>query len=354
MDTHFQFNPQALTLAREERGLTQTRLAELMETNQGTISKVENGQMVPDRPFVEAAANALRYPIEFFSNSYPLRELPPTTFRKQKQLSPVVLRSIRARVALRRRELEVLMRSVDIPEKRIPLVNLQEENVEPEDVAKHLRAHLRIPRGPIENLTKMLEDAGVAVIRFDFGSTKISGMSVYDPRDGMPPMMLVNPSMPPDRNRFTMAHETGHLCFHHHLPWPPPECEAEADRFASELLMPADDIYSDLRGLTLEKLAQLKLYWKVSMRALIMRADQLGAIPPNRKRTLLMQMSKMGVAEPVQIREEYPSLVREVATFHIQSLGYNENQLSSTLCLHPDEMRQLYLDLRPHLRVVSS
>ncbi|MFE8605493.1 helix-turn-helix domain-containing protein [Archangium violaceum] len=353
MDTQLQFNPQALTLAREERGLTQTRLAELMNTNQGTISKIENGQSEPDRRFLEAAAEVLRYPIEFFSNSYPIRELPPTTFRKQKALSPVVLRSIRARVAVRRRELEALMRSVDIPENRLPLVNLKEENVEPEDVAKRLRAHLRIPRGPIENLTKMLEDAGVVVIRFDFGSTKISGMSVYDPRDGMPPMLLVNPGMPGDRNRFTMGHETGHLCFHHHLPWPPPECEDEADRFASELLMPADDIYSDLRGLNLEKLAQLKLYWKVSMRALIMRADQLGVIPPNRKRTLMMQMSKMGQSEPVQIREEYPTLVREVASFHIQKLGYNENQLSSTLCLRPDEMRQLYLDLRPHLRVVS-
>ncbi|NLE43577.1 MAG: helix-turn-helix transcriptional regulator [Chloroflexi bacterium] len=52
--------------AREERGLSQKRLAERIERRQAAISAMENGTMQPDATTLVVMAEALQKPITFF------------------------------------------------------------------------------------------------------------------------------------------------------------------------------------------------------------------------------------------------------------------------------------------------
>ena len=63
----------------------------------------------------------------------------------------------------------------------------------------------------------------------------------------------------------------------------------EANEFAAEFLMPEKDIKGDFKdGVTLNILADLKRKWRVSMQALLYRANDIGVITDNQKRYLII------------------------------------------------------------------
>jgi Zn-dependent peptidase ImmA (M78 family) len=73
-----------------------------------------------------------------------------------------------------------------------------------------------------------------------------------------------------------LSHELGHLVMHR---FPSPQMESEANEFASALLMPRNEVTIALRGkLDLGRLAALKPEWRVSMQALLYRAQRLGLV----------------------------------------------------------------------------
>jgi Zn-dependent peptidase ImmA (M78 family) len=123
--------------------------------------------------------------------------------------------------------------------------------------------------------------------------------------------------MSADRERFTLAHELGHLIMHD-LPTPPDNAEREADAFASEFLMPAAEIGPQLAGIDLAKAANLKRHWKTAMSALIRRARDLGRIDERRYTSLNVQLSQKGwrKVEPVQIEHEQPTLIPKMIKVH--------------------------------------
>ncbi len=360
------FSPKALQLAREERGLSQSALARAMGVSQGAVSQVESGTMKASEEFIRRAAEALRYPRSFFAEPPPHRALPVLTFRKQKTLSPVTLRAIQARLAIRRAELTRLLQSVDVPANRVPRVEIKRSGSEkeptpsPEEVAQEIRMMWQAPPGPLENLTEHIEDAGVLVLRARFGTAKMDAMSDYNPNEEtLPPLVFINKELSADRERYTLAHEFGHLIFHHHLPLPPTDmdlCEEEADKFAAELLMPAKEIAGDLERLNLERLYSLKRYWKVSMAALIHRAKDLEIISDGRARSLYMELARRGFRtdEPELFDHEIPELITEMTQVYLEDLEYTEEQLGATLRMWPEELREIYLpqERRRRLRVV--
>ena len=97
---------------------------------------------------------------------------------------------------------------------------------------------------------------------------------------GTPAILFVNSRMPADRARFSLAHELGHLVMHE---CPLGDVEREADRFAAELLMPAREIGPEFpSSISLKTLVPLKARWRISIRALVYRACNLGLISKQR------------------------------------------------------------------------
>ena len=111
------------------------------------------------------------------------------------------------------------------------------------------------------------------------------------------------------------------------------DTEEEANRFAAEFLTPADDIAHQLDNLTIEKAASLKQHWKVSMAAIVKRAQDLRRITPNRTKTLFSYLSAQGyrLNEPFPIPTEEPQVVRQLVAVHRQQLGYDDFDLAKLL-----------------------
>jgi Zn-dependent peptidase ImmA (M78 family) len=219
-------------------------------------------------------------------------------------------------------------------------------------VAKAVRQYLMLPRGPVKNMTTALEDFGVVVVPFDPGTHMFSGASLLTEKPNY--VTVVNASMPGDRWRYTLAHELGHIVMHS---LPTPNMEEEADRFASEFLMPSDEIGPYLSDLTMDKLASLKKYWNVSMAAILKHAQVHGKITERQYRLLWEKMGKAGyrMREPAEldVPVEKPTILPQLLELHLKELGYTTEQLCDKLAADPEEFARLYMLPERRLRLVS-
>jgi Zn-dependent peptidase ImmA (M78 family)/plasmid maintenance system antidote protein VapI len=336
-------DPTAIILAREAAGYTQTALARRIGISQGTLSKVENDQQPASPEMVDAMARELGRPKRFFYQRLDHRNLPVTFFRKRKSLSQTVVRKATAKINILRLQVRTLLRAVEIPDTRVPCVDIEDYSGDAEAIATELRIQWHLPPGPVEDLTGLLESRGIIVVIYDFGTEKIDGLSMHYADDGLPPIIVLKPGLPGDRFRWTLAHELAHIVLHHHREIAPTGCEPEADRFASSFLMPASDIRGHLARLTLDKLAQLKPRWKVSMQSLIIRSHSLGQMTDRKKRAMFATMSRYGFRkkEPVFVPVEEPRMVRELIDTH-KELGYSESELAEALMLSKSEFAAQY------------
>src|SRR5262249_10925519 len=108
-----------------------------------------------------------------------------------------------------------------------------------------------------------------------------------------------------DRDRFTLGHEAGHLVLHTFRPRIlHAVAESEANRFSTALLLPLGRARVELSDkLKLTDYARLKAAWGVSIQAMIMRGNTIGAIGDTRKNSLFVQLSAKGWRkhEPVAV-----------------------------------------------------
>jgi Zn-dependent peptidase ImmA (M78 family)/DNA-binding XRE family transcriptional regulator len=345
-------NPDLIALAREARGMTQTQLAASSSISQPVISKIENGAYEVDADRLLAIAEALGYPPEFFYQSGRLGWTVCMADRKRKTMPLKRLHAIHAQVNIARMQVMRLLNGVEIdPALDFPRLDVLEFE-SPEEIARLARAHWRLPFGPLRSVIDTVESAGGIVIRTQFASEKIDAVSLWVP--GSPPFFFMNETIPGDRWRWSLTHELGHAIMH---ATPTPDQEKEADRFASEFLMPADEIRPELEHLTMAKLADLKERWRVSMQALIRRAYQVGAITERQQRSFFMRMSQMGYrkSEPFPFPQEEPTLLQQVLTVHLGQHGYTPSELSQATLMLEDEFRATYLGGDPsrHLHAVS-
>lgn len=332
------FNPEMLILARDLVGMTQADLAMSVGLSQAEISKLEAGVRPPQDEHVSLFAKHLGCPVEFFSLPDSVKNFgSPCVYHRKRQSTPqAVLRRLLALVNKRRIQVKRLLYSAEIVDNRFPRLDVDEFLGGPAEIARAVRSTWKIAPGPVANLTKHIEDAGGIVIRCDFGTNKVDAVSQWTADS--PPLFFVNASIPADRMRFSLAHEIGHIVMHQ---LPTDDMEREADRFASEFLMPESHISGQLADLTLARLAALKPYWKTSMAALLKRAGDLEVITERTKNYLWFQMGQRGyrTKEPVTIPPEVPMLLAEVLEVHRKSLSYTVQDLAALLAATEDEVR---------------
>lgn len=339
------FRPEMVGLRRRMLGLSQAELEAATGISQAAISKIEQGLKQPNEEQVERLASALECLDSFFFQAE--REYgPPMSahpmYRKKASVGQKVLDKVIAELSVRLGHARVLLQSVDFePELKLPQYDADEYASSIEDVATMVRRAWYVPRGPIRSLIEFIERAGILVIESDMEAARIDGASYQVP--GMPPVIFLNRNLPADRQRFSLAHELGHIVLHR---FPSPEMEQQADQFAAAFLMPNEDIGAELRGLTLTKAAQLKPYWRVSMAALIVRATTLGKIDSGSASYLWRQMSMRGyrTREPAHLdfANEQPSLAGALMTNLTEMMGYSNDDLEGALHLRYKEIATLY------------
>lgn len=342
------FNHELLLLARQYRGKSQAEVADLAALDQGHYSKIERGitNAPPRAENIEAIARALDFPISYFMQNDELSGLPlsvhEASWRKRASVNASDMKRLHAELNIRIMHVRRYLQAVDV-EGELPLPRQDADDMGgAENVAHHIRRTWMIPAGPIKNLTKLCERAGVLVIHCDFAE-KIDGVTMRL-RD-VPPLIFLNKSAPPDRMRHSLAHELGHLIMHS---IPSEQMEEEADTFAGELLAPISELKSDLIGgrPSLERFVQLKKYWKVSVASLVYRAKKYGYLSENQSEYLWRQISMRGwrKREPdeTQFPSESPQLFTHIVDLHEKDLGFSIEDLSKMLHISSNEVRHLY------------
>jgi Zn-dependent peptidase ImmA (M78 family)/transcriptional regulator with XRE-family HTH domain len=347
-------NPEMLIVARESRGFTQTELASRASVPQSSISKFENGILELTGERLASIAAALDYPVHFFFRSdhiYGFRS--PCFYHRKRVTLPIhKLKEIQARMNILRIQAMSILQGVEI-ETVNGFQRLDTDDYgPPERIAALVRANWHLPMGPVRNLVHAVEAAGGLVVRASLGTRKLDAVSHW--AVGQRPLFFLNDDLPDERLRFTLAHEIGHIVMHATTT---PDQEDEADRFAAEFLMPAQEIRPDLHNLTLPRARELKPYWRVSMAAIIKRGYDLEQITNRQYRRLFMRLGQLGyrINEPGQLPREEPSVLNEAIHVHLRDHGYSVNELARSAGVHEHEFRMLFLpEEGQRLKLVSA
>jgi Zn-dependent peptidase ImmA (M78 family) len=233
--------------------------------------------------------------------------------------------------------LEKLLVAFDL-EKIIPKLEIEEYG-SPEKVAQALRAYLQLPRGPVQNLTMVLEDHGVFIFLEEFISMQLAGFTLIG--NDTTPVVFINKDAPGDLERLTLAHELGHIVMHAIIN---KNVEDEAWRFAVEFMMPKADISFDLRrARKVADFADLKRKWKISMMALMRRSHELNYIGDTHYRYLMQAMARHRIEEPVSTPLEIPSLFNELIAQYKNEYDYSDDEIAQVLTIHKEMYQDLYV-----------
>jgi Zn-dependent peptidase ImmA (M78 family)/transcriptional regulator with XRE-family HTH domain len=346
-------NPRMLVLAREAQGLTQEELARRTGVAQSCISKAEKGGRLLPESDLPPVADALRVTPELLCWTDEVYGFGSASFfhRKQQSLPQRTLKKIQARVNLLRMRVSRLTSgiAVDTP-LSMPTMDIDEIG-SAHEIARRLRAAWRLPMGPLRALVTTIEAADGTVVRRDFETHRINAISVWNPSHG--PLFVLNKNLSPERQRFVLAHELGHMVMHEGAP-PRDDAEREADQFAEEFLMPAAEVSSDLLSIDVRKAMGLKPYWLVPMQTLILRAEHLDIITHARSRSLHAYMNKAGylIHEPMPIDREEPQVLNQMIQIHLGDHGYTSSELAWILGMPEEDFLQELSGIRSGLRIV--
>lgn len=338
MNTDDIFNPAMFKLAREFRGYTQKDLETKSGIKQGVLSRYEHALRIPGEEHLLKIAEALQFPKEFF---FQKGEDYPTGIIFHRKFSSLKIKEkskIEAEVKMRLFSLKTLTSELDIV-REIPDIDLEKYSNDATKVAQAMRYYWKVPSGPIKNLIGLLEDKGIIIFRFDFGTSLLDGFFVHDDI----PCIAINTRAPMDRQRFTIAHELGHLLIHRINS---DEAENQANQFASEFLMPAKDMdeFFKVPEIDLRYLAALKPIWRVSMAALLRRAHDLNYITPTHFKRLNILINKFGYRkkEPIIIDNEQEGLLKEIIQTYKEEMEYSDSELAKIMHLSFSDYLQFF------------
>ncbi|MGB3754341.1 MAG: XRE family transcriptional regulator [Parerythrobacter sp.] len=337
------FNPQRLTLARKRRKMTARALAGLIDVSPITISRLENGVNEPEEETVNALADALDFPRTFFFATE-LEELPAdaASFRSLSSMSAKERDAALSAGAIAYLFHDWVAERFNLPDSEVPDVR---EEASPEAAARVVREQWGLGEQPVSNMVKLLESKGVRVFSLCEDTKNVDAFSCW--RDDCP-FVFLNTFKSTERSRFDAAHELGHLVLHRHgAPQDSRQAESEADKFASAFLMPADDVSSRIRSISmLDDLIAYKRRWGVSVAALNYRLHKLGIVSEWQNRSLNVELSKRGYRrrEPEGLAPETSALWPQIFTSLWQE-GKTRDQVAEQLHVRQGELDMILLHL---------
>lgn len=361
------FNPARLSFARRRRGWTKTALAKAMRVEMRSVSAYESGEFRPEDDRLRSAAEALRFPFEFFFGD-DIDELSPhsASFRALTKMT-----AAQRNMALGAGAIALLLNKwindrFELPTSDVP--DLSREGG-PEAAAHSLRRLWGLGELPIKNMIYLLEANGIRVYSLSIDVAAVDAFSMWRETT---PFVFLNTHKSCERSRFDAAHELGHLVLHRQGAPQGIEAEREANAFASAFLMPRASVLAAApRFASVSQLISLKKYWTVSVAALAYRLRTVNLVSDWHYRTLCMEISsRFRTQEPEGAPRETSQVLAKVFAA-LREDGVTKAHIARELSVSVDEIDELVFGLaltalastgtprtpsdrkRPQLRIVS-
>ena len=280
------------------------------------IGKYERDEMMPSSRVLIALAKALQVSESHLISAGEI-ELENVEFRKNRVISKREEASVQAAVLSaveRYLQIEEMLGMSSASWSMPPGGSFHARNLDAaETAADRLRLIWELGIDPIPNIVEFLEEKGIKVIALDLEPT-VSGLMCFVRRPGHTrlPVIVVNQNDTGERQRFTLAHELGHLVL---------SVEGELDeekasqRFASAFLMPktvlAAEVGNVRKAVSLGELFELKRLFGVSVQVIVYRCKDLGILSSKSAGQFYGLFTKLGwrkppCAEPQAIAAEEP------------------------------------------------
>lgn len=304
------FNANRLSLARKRRRLTGKGLAELCGLTAVTISRLEKGLNEPEPDSLDRLAEALRYPVGFFSGD-DIEEIPTEaiSFRSLKKMSAKEREAAIAAGGLGLLVSDWVDKEFTLPDVDFPVL----DHGDPEQASVDLRQAWQLGERPISNMIKLMESKGIRVFSLSEATKNVDAYSFW--RDDIP-FVFLNNFKTPEHSIFDCGHELGHLFLHRHQgPKHERGAEYEANKFASAFLMPRNDILAQMpRFVRVDDIIAKKGRWRVSAMALAYRLKDIGVLSDWQYRSACIELSHRHYRsdEPVGVDRETSVLWRRV------------------------------------------
>lgn len=340
------FDGARLTMARHLAGMRKSDLARAVNKSPTAVTGWESGTKRPSPPTVAQLALRLGVEPAFFtvaadavvvpSSAPHFRSLRATTQLARDQAFSYGQLAFGVASGLER---HVEFPDVDLPSYPVDIDDLDGEG--PEEAARLVRSDWALGDRPLPHLLRLMENHGVLVV---FSPAQTASVDAYSFDSERRPVVILNP-LKRDyyRQRFDLAHELGHLVMHADAEPGSRIVEEQAHRFASELLMPEEQIApllpSAMNASAWASLARLKEQWGVSQQALLFRARRLGVLGDVSYRNAMTTVSARGWRrnEPGQVKVlEQPSLLPRAVEL-LAAEGIDEQTLASE-CRAPLEL----------------
>ncbi|MEM6393571.1 MAG: ImmA/IrrE family metallo-endopeptidase [Planctomycetota bacterium] len=353
------YNPRMLTLAREAQRLTQAALAEAVGVSQPLVARWEDDttdshdRRCPSPDQAERLGEVLTVDPDLFflgsdfrvRGSGLMRDYGSEFYHRSRQKARRSdIKAIHARCRLTELRVERLLRGSESTEDMIPDIDPDDHAGDIERVATLARLRMGLASGPIRDLTELIERNGGLIIDRDLEADGMDALCRWV--EGLPKLFYLNGDAPGDRMRWSLAHELGHTVMHFGRDVEFRLAEEQANAFAGAFLMPVNDVRRDFAcRVDLDRLAQLKRKWRVSMQALAYRAHRLGCIDATRFKSIFTQMSRRGwrKTEPVSVSRESPLGYKRLIRQH-QDAGFSPNDLARILLLPASSVNELLID----------
>ncbi|WP_292544304.1 XRE family transcriptional regulator [Methanoregula sp.] len=269
-----------IRMARTAGGLSLRALAEKADISAMAISKYENGKDVPRSGVLIRLSKALDVNVDYFFRTVEVNLSRPM-YRNHDVLPKKEENEIHEQIRdliERYLEIEEIVGSPQQfrmpPKERRRVAELDDAEI----VAQNLRSFWKLGTDPIENMIDIFEQNGIKVGEID-GTKNFDALTFFV--DEKTPVIVVKKNVVGDRQRFSLAHELGHIVMDL---TPGINSENAAHRFAGAFLAPSNGLIADLGAkrnmLDIYELHLLKHKYGISMQALIYRARDLHIITP--------------------------------------------------------------------------
>lgn len=296
--------------AREALGLYQNNLADLVGVSRTALNNYEAGRSQPsDEDFIKLCKILQQPPAFFHDQNFEFEfAYEDVHFRDLKSNAMYLRNQAGVRLKWMMEYYRFLQSELSLPEPNLPDLNppddpslITDEFVE--EAAIKVRELWGLSDAPIKNLIYVMELNGCVIGKTSLDLPKLDGLSYWSERQNRPFILLNADKASRVRSRFDAAHELGHMLLHRNVNRDFSRgtpvynrMEKQAHAFASALLLPKTSWLRELKTYiqkryTLAPFKTLKPKWITSIKAQIMRLDNLGIIDERRRKSLFTQHS---------------------------------------------------------------
>jgi transcriptional regulator with XRE-family HTH domain len=286
----------------EERGfagLNQRQLADRSGLSQPTLARIERGERkILTVAEVDRLAQALSVPITRLTRPNPVArrmrvaagatgDAEQALRRAARHAEEILTLDDRMDPFLSPKGATEPGRAAARPACDLPSVTLPPEE-QGRALAESVRAALGLGIGPLTDLTEPAERLLGVDTAFLALPAGVSGFTALDPARDVT-LVIVNVDDVPERQRFTLAHELGHVLFGdgthaHRVGGERTPEEKRCDAFARHLLAPAEGVLRWIRGHVGERepgrreCAMAARHFEVSLKVLLIQCKRLGLL----------------------------------------------------------------------------